>query len=89
MKARYVVRITPADVGERVTVRSRLPDSVDTDDGPAVTDVIGTLKSWSGGVLQVERRDGTVVDVAEGDLLAAKTVPPPPEPRPRSGSQLR
>lgn len=86
MRARYVVRITPADVGARVTVRSRLPGTVDTDDGPTVTDVIGTLRTWSDGVLQIQRRDGSVVEVTEADLLAAKTVPPPPDARHRAGA---
>ena len=83
MKARYVVRITAADVGSRVTVRSRIRNA-EPGDGPSVTDVIGVLRSWADGVLRVERRDGTVADVAEADLLAAKTVPPPPPRRGRA-----
>ena len=45
--ALLAVRITPADVGRRVTVRHR------TDDG-RLTDVVGLLRSWAGGALVVE-----------------------------------
>ena len=79
MKARYVVRITPADVGARVSVRSRLPDP--DPDGPSATDVLGMLRSWSDGVLRIERRDGSVAEIDESRLLAARTVPPAPKPR--------
>jgi hypothetical protein len=75
-----VVRITPADVGRRVSVRHRY-------DATTLTDVVGQLLAWSDGVLRVERRDGEVVDIAVGDVVAAKVVPPPPAPRPdRPGS---
>ena len=69
--ALLVVRITPADVGRRVTVRHRLGAST-------LTDVVGRLVAWEGGVLLVERRDGTVTAVAEADVVAAKVVPDPP-----------
>jgi len=66
------VRLSPADVGRRVTVRHRLPDGV-------LTDVVGTLRSWSGGWtgrLEVERRDGSVTAVSAAEVAAAKVVPP-------------
>ena len=62
--------VTPADVGSRVTLRRALPDGVG--------DVVGHLLSWSEGVLTVRKRDGSVVSVAEADLVAAKVVPEPP-----------
>ena len=72
----YVVRITPADVGARVVIRRRIP-------GPLpLSDVLGTLESWSEGVLTVRQNDGTPVAVPEDDLVAARVVPPPPT-RPR------
>jgi N-acetylglutamate synthase len=72
MRARYVVRITPADVGQRVSIRAR------THAGPCeppTTDTVGILRSWTGGLLHVERRDGTVVQIPEADLLAARVIP--------------
>lgn len=69
----YAVRITPADIGARVTVRAR---SGVSDHGPPLTDTVGLLRSWSHGVLEVERRDGTIARIAEADVVAAKTLPP-------------
>jgi len=70
--ARLAVRLSPADVGRRVSVRHRLEQGV-------LTDVVGRLTAWSGGwdgVLEVERRDGTQVVVWAGLVMAAKVVPP-------------
>lgn len=67
--ALLAVRISPADVGRRVTVRHRI-------DGPQLTDVVGVLRSWSDGALCVERRTGEVVEVAETAVVAAKVVAP-------------
>lgn len=61
--------VTPADVGSRVTLRRAVPDGVG--------DVVGELLSWSGGVLSVRRRDGSVVTVDEASLVAARVVPEP------------
>ncbi len=69
MRARLVVRITPADVGRRISVRTRL-----TGEEPSATDTLGHLRAWEGGVLEVERRDGTRVRLREVDLLAARVV---------------
>ena len=43
-----------------------------------MTDTLGRLVSWRDGVLTIERRDGTLRDVAEDDLVAGRRVPPPP-----------
>jgi len=73
----YVVRITRADVGTRVMIRRRIP-------GPTpLSDVLGTLQSWSSGVLTVLRADGTPVQITEDDVVAARVIPPRPTPRPR------
>lgn len=67
--ALLAVRIGPADVGRRVTVRHRIEDG-------RLSDVVGVLRSWADGVLRVERRSGEVADVPEADVVAAKVVPP-------------
>lgn len=70
--APLAVRISPADVGRRVTVRRRI-------DGPTLSDVVGHLVSWTGGWtggLVVRRRDGSTADVPAADVVAAKVVPP-------------
>lgn len=73
--ALLVVRITPVDVGRRVSVRHRY-------DASTLTDVVGRLLTWDDDVLRIERRDGSVAEVAEADLVAAKVVPDPPARRP-------
>jgi len=70
--ALLAVRISPADVGRRVTVRHLLDDGV-------LTDVVGRLTAWSGGwdgLLEVGRRDGAQVVVRAERVVAAKVVPP-------------
>lgn len=81
VKSRLVVHITAADVGQRVSVRSRVPDH---DAHASMTDTVGRLLSWDDGVLRVERRDGTVATLAESDLLAGKVIGDPPQ-RSRGG----
>ncbi len=67
----YVVSISAADVGRRVSVRLRTDDEM-------LTDVVGDLIRWTGGALRIKRRDGSIAEVAEDRLVAGKVVPPPP-----------
>ncbi|WP_462188431.1 putative acetyltransferase [Frankia sp. CcWB2] len=71
----YVVRITPADVGARVMLRHRIPGPV------SLSDVLGTLRSWSSGVLTVVTAEGTPVQVTEDAVVAARVIPPRPPTR--------
>lgn len=71
---RYTIDVGPGDAGVRVTIRRHLPEG-------GLGDVLGQLLSWTGGVLTVERRDGTKVTIAEQDVVAAKRIPPPPARR--------
>jgi hypothetical protein len=71
--ARLNVTLTPSDVGKRVTTRRRVPEGF--------RDAVGTLGFWRDGVLGVRKRDGTLVEVAEDTLAAAKVVPDSPRPR--------
>jgi hypothetical protein len=73
-----VVRITPADVGRRVSVRQRLEDP-----GPGATDTVGHLLEWRDDVLRIKRKDGSVATVPAGDLLAGKVIPDQPPRRAR------
>lgn len=72
--ARYVVSVSPADVGRRVSLRRRLSTG-------AYSDVVGYLEAWTDGELTVRRRDGSLAAVTEADLVAGKVVPPPPSRR--------
>lgn len=75
---RLEVRITPADVGKRVSVR-RLSKAPDT--GGKFTDTVGVLTSWDDGVVVITRRDGESVRIAETALVAGKVVPAAPARR--------
>jgi hypothetical protein len=70
------VAVTPADVGSRVSLRRVLRDGRE-----GLGDVVGDLVGWDAAGLAVRRRDGSVETVAEADVVAAKVVPPAPEPR--------
>lgn len=75
-----MLRVKPSDVGRRVSVRTRLRPGT----AARYTDTVGWLRSWADGRLRIERRDGTVVELAEADLVAGKVVPTPPLPGSRS-----
>ncbi|MEU0565898.1 hypothetical protein ABZ297_10970 [Nonomuraea sp. NPDC005983] len=73
MAGRLVIAVTPADIGARITTRRRVPEGF--------RDAVGILESWSGGMLSLRKRDGTLVEIDEDSLVAARVVPAAP-PRP-------
>ncbi|MFJ3596149.1 MULTISPECIES: GNAT family N-acetyltransferase [unclassified Streptomyces] len=75
---RLEVRITPADVGKRVSVRRRT-DGGGT--GVEFTDVVGVLTSWQSGVVSITRKSGESVHIVESSLVAGKVVPAAPARR--------
>ncbi|MQS08934.1 GNAT family N-acetyltransferase [Streptomyces alkaliphilus] len=75
---RLEVRITPDDLGKRVSVRSLVDPA---GPGGGFTDTVGVLTSWTDGVITVTRRDGTFVELAEEAVVAGKVVPPAPARR--------
>ncbi|MFF9057728.1 GNAT family N-acetyltransferase [Streptomyces sp. NPDC014882] len=75
---RLEVRITAADVGKRVSVRC-LSEAGAT--GGKFTDTVGVLTSWHSGVLQITRKNGENVRIAEPSLVAGKVVPAAPARR--------
>ncbi|MFG2710125.1 GNAT family N-acetyltransferase [Streptomyces goshikiensis] len=72
------IRITPADVGKRVSVRR-----VDLKRGrpPEFSDAVGVLTSWNEGVLVITQKNAKTVRIAESSLVAGKIVPPAPARR--------
>ncbi|MET9572635.1 GNAT family N-acetyltransferase [Streptomyces virginiae] len=72
------VRITPADVGKRVSVRR-----VETGLGgsPEFTDTVGVLTSWDQGVLLITKKNGQSVRITQSSLVAGKVVPAAPARR--------
>ncbi|MEV8016218.1 GNAT family N-acetyltransferase [Streptomyces sp. NPDC086554] len=75
---RLEVRITPADVGRRVSVRQL---NTGSGTGGKFTDTVGVLTSWNEGVVLITRRDGQRVRIVESSLVAGKVVPPAPARR--------
>ncbi|MFI6598829.1 hypothetical protein ACIBHX_21445 [Nonomuraea sp. NPDC050536] len=73
MPARLVIRITSADIGARITTRRRVSGGF--------SDAVGILESWDAGVLRVRKQDGTIVEILEEMLVAARVVPPRPSGR--------
>ncbi len=76
--ARLEIRITPADVGKRVSVRQLVAI---TDGHHTFTDTVGVLASWDGGVVCVTRRNGQTARIPQEALVAGKVVPPAPARR--------
>lgn len=77
-QGRLTVRITPDDVGRRVSVRTLTAPG---ERGARFTDTVGVLVSWADGVLCVTRRDGRTVRLAQSAVVAAKVVPEAPARR--------
>ncbi|MCX4527891.1 MULTISPECIES: N-acetyltransferase [unclassified Streptomyces] len=72
------IRITPADVGKRVSVRRV---DLKGDGPPAFSDAVGVLTSWNEGVLVITQKNAKTVRIAESSLVAGKVVPPAPARR--------
>ncbi|HUR14303.1 MAG TPA: ferrous iron transport protein A [Mycobacteriales bacterium] len=64
----------PGDVGVRISLRRVLREG-------GYGDVLGVVISWDDTSVRIEKRDGSVVEVASADVVAAKRVPPPPPRR--------
>ncbi|MFJ9294230.1 GNAT family N-acetyltransferase [Streptomyces asoensis] len=75
---RLEVRVTAADVGKRVSVRSLIDGGAP---GGKFTDTVGVLTSWDDDVLVITRRDGERVRVDAPSLVAGKVVPAAPARR--------
>jgi N-acetylglutamate synthase len=76
-----------SDVGRRVVVRTTVGDETGPSGGPALTDTLGTLESWHHSTIEVRKADGTLVTIAQADVVAAKPVPPRPHPRQRTSDE--
>jgi len=79
MRYRLEVRLTSADVGQRVVIRWR-PGPADS---TRMTDVLGILEQADAGSFAVRTSDGKLVMIPAGRALAGKVVPPPPARRRR------
>jgi hypothetical protein len=82
VRYRLEVRLTPADVGQRVVIRWRRPAP---GDGEPIADVLGILEEADAGSFAVRTPDGKLVVIPAGRALAGKVVPPPPARRTGTG----
>ena len=73
MRYRYVVRIGPEDVGQRVVVRWRRPAA---GGGDEVADVVGPLEAADEWGFAVRNRRGELVQIPRERAMAAKVIPP-------------
>jgi hypothetical protein len=79
VRYRLEVRLTAADVGQRVVIRWR----PGPDDAGPMTDVLGILEGYDDRSFSVRKRDGELVVVPRTRALAGKVVPPAAPPRRR------
>ena len=82
VRYRLEVRLTPADVGQRVVIRWRRPSP---GDGEQIADVLGILEENDPASFAVRTCDGALVVIPAARALAGKVVPPAPQNRRRVG----
>ena len=70
VRYRLEVRLTPADVGQRVVIRWRRPGP---GEGETIADVLGILEQADAGSFAVRTSDGHVVVIPAGRALAGKS----------------
>ena len=81
VRYRLEVRLTPADVGQRVVIRWRRPSP---GDGEQIADVLGILEANDPASFAVRTSDGALVVIPAARALAGKVVPPAPQNRRRA-----
>jgi 8-oxo-dGTP pyrophosphatase MutT (NUDIX family) len=81
LRASYVRRVTPADVGQRVSVRWLTEDA---ERGPVATDVVARLLAFDPDAMLLVDRAGQLHVLDPDRIVASRVVPPhprlPPEP---------
>jgi N-acetylglutamate synthase len=78
VRYRLEVRLTAADVGQRVVIRWRRPG---LDGGEQVTDVLGILEEHHADSFTVRTAGGQLVVIPSTRALAGKVVPARPRRR--------
>ena len=73
----------PHCVGRRVVVRRLLPGLTGPSGGPAMTDLLGVMESWTQVATVLRAEDGTATEIALSDIVSGKPVPPRPSARMR------
>jgi small-conductance mechanosensitive channel len=78
MRFRLEVRLTPADIGQRVVIRWRRPGPGNSDQ---IADVRGILEDAGTESFAIRTSAGELVLIPAGRALAGKVIPPPPARR--------
>lgn len=90
LRARYVHRVTVADVGERVSLRATTDHDPSTSPGAQapLTDVVGRLVAADDELLLIVDRHEQLHVVAQASVVASRTIPPHPrrDPEPMVGT---
>lgn len=76
LQARMVHRVTPSDVGQRVSIRHLVVTGVASE--PRPTDVVGRLLGYEAGVLSLVDRRAQLTLVDEAAILASRVIPAHP-----------
>ncbi len=83
MRARYKQRLTPDDVGKRVSIRRWVEDE---ERGTRPTDVVGRLVQWADDELVVRTREDRLVAVYVSDIVTSRVVPEHPRLQPEGSA---
>lgn len=86
-RASHPPGLGPHCVGQRVVVRRLLRGQTGPSGGPAMTDLLGVMESWSGTSTVVRAEDGTATEIALADIVSGKPVPPRPSTRMRVSAE--
>ena len=84
MRFRLEVRLTPADIGQRVVIRWRRPGP---GDGDEIADVLGVLEEADADSFVIRTATEDLVLIPAGRALAGKVIPPPPTRRRSAGPE--
>jgi N-acetylglutamate synthase len=82
VRFRLEVRLTTADVGQRVVIRWRRPGPGNSDQ---IADVLGILEDAESETFAVRTAAGDLVLIPAGRALAGKVIPPPQSRRHGAG----
>ncbi|NUR08740.1 MAG: GNAT family N-acetyltransferase [Nocardioidaceae bacterium] len=77
----------PHCVGQRVVVRRVLRGRTGPSGGPAMTDLLGVMESWTDTATVVRSEDGVATEIALADIVSGKPVPARPSPRHRVSAE--
>jgi len=77
----------PQCIGQRVVVRRIVPGEEGPTGGPAMTDLLGVMESWSDGVTSVRDESGNVTSITIAHIVSGKPVPPRPSVRHRVSAE--